>query len=102
MCVLSEKLEQLLAVFAEQHQGSLEGMLQWPQLLQMKKKRDAVAHPSSAPILRQELTSGNPDLMPVRGALEVLLSIAPGEPSISLSLTCVKLILVGCYTLSTQ
>jgi hypothetical protein len=75
------QLEQLLTAFEEQHHGSLGSMLQWPHLLEMKKLRDVAAHPFSAPQLRWELANGNPDLLPVRGALEMLLSVAPGEPA---------------------
>jgi len=70
----ADELEQLLAAFAEQHHGSLESMMQWPQLLNMKKQRDEAAHPFSASLLRKELADNNPDLIPVRGALEMLLS----------------------------
>ncbi|KAF5842302.1 hypothetical protein DUNSADRAFT_7955 [Dunaliella salina] len=77
----AKELEQLLAAFVVQHHGSLESMLQWRQLLEIKKQRDAAAHPFSAPLLHQELANGNPDLRPVKGALDMLLSAAPGQQS---------------------
>jgi len=75
----ASELEQQLAAFAQEHSSSLDCLMQWPQLLKMKKLRDEDAHPFDVSLLRQQLASNNPDLLPVKGALQLLLTNASGQ-----------------------
>ena len=73
----AKQLELALSSFATAVGSSLESLMQWPKLMQMKRERDAFSHPfcSSAPEkeLKSVLDNNNPDLDSVAGALLLLL-----------------------------
>ena len=73
------RLERLLSGFATAHHGSMDSLMQWRQLLDLKKERDAFAHPFRMEDLQRELDSNHPDLRHVKDALSMLLASADGH-----------------------
>lgn len=53
----AEKLEERLTSFADAHHGSMECFMQWPDLLRIKKQRDAFAHPLDIPKLQSMIVT---------------------------------------------
>ena len=57
----AQQLHDLLSTFADAHHGSIECLLQWPELLRLKKERDAFAHPLDIP--HEHLAGGNKEMI---------------------------------------
>jgi len=72
----AQKLRAHLARFADAHHGSLECLMQWPELLRIKNERDVFAHPLDIPKLQSLIADNHPDLTSIKEALSMLINDA--------------------------